>query len=209
MKLNENATILFQGDSITDANRNREDENDLGVGYAFFIAAILNATYPRLKLRFINRGIGGNRVADLAERWDKDCLDIDFDVLSVLIGVNETWIRYDGDAVTTTEEYYKVYKDILTAAKTKRPNIKIVIMEPFVLPIDETKEKIYDDLDGLIKISRKLAAEFEAVYIPLDGLFAQASAIRMPAFWSDDGVHPSAAGHMLIAQNWIKAVATD
>ena len=206
MKLKENMTILFQGDSITDAGRSYENDGELGCGYPYLVANLLNVAFPELKLKIFNKGISGNRVVDLTERWQKDCLDIKPDILSILIGVNDTWRRYDSNMITTADDYYNGYRKLLTDVKEEFPNTKIVLLEPFLLTVNETIEGFYDDLDDKIKKVRKLASEFEAIYVPLDGLFAQASAIREPAFWSSDGVHPSAAGHMLIAQNWVKAV---
>jgi len=206
MKLFKNATVLFQGDSITDCGRSFEDYQYLGGGYVAMVRDLLNYQCPHLNLKFINRGISGNRVADLQERWESDCIDLKPDVLSVLIGVNDTWRRYDSNLVTTADEYYLRYKDLLTQVRQKLPNTAIVLLEPFLLPVNERIEGFYDDLDDKIKKVRKLATEFGATYIPLDGLFAQAATIREPAFWSGDGVHPSSAGHMLIAQNWVKTI---
>lgn len=205
MQLQDNAFILFQGDSITDAGRSREDATDLGRGYANMIAAWLTATYPEQNLRFINRGISGNRAADLEKRWQADCIDLKPDWVSILIGINDTWRRYDSNSPTTAEAYEDHYRTILKRS-LEELNANLIICEPFLLPIPEDRVKWRDDLDPKIAVARKLAREFNAIFVPLDGVFAAAATARLMQDWLPDGVHPTQAGHMLIAQQWLKAV---
>lgn len=197
--------VLFQGDSITDAGRDWSDPNSMGVGYPMLAAAFFQARYPESGVRFVNRGISGFRVCDLKARWQEDCIDIRPTIVSILIGINDTWRRYDSDSPTSAEQFEADYRAILTQT---RENLcgHIVLMEPFVLPHPEDRKAWREDLDPKIHVVRALAREFEAALIPLDGLFAQASTRREPEYWAGDGVHPTAAGHALIAQAWLETV---
>jgi lysophospholipase L1-like esterase len=197
--------ILFQGDSITDAGRNREDANGLGGGYAMMAAAQVQALYPELGLTFLNKGISGNRAADLAGRWQEDCLDLKPDWVSILIGVNDCWRRYDAGDPTPAEVFEKHYRDILERSKSHA--IGTIICEPFLLPCPPDRIAWREDLDPKIQVARKLAVEFGARFVPFDGIFAAKSLLQPPAFWAADGVHPSLPGHALMASEWIKAVA--
>ncbi|MBA9084200.1 lysophospholipase L1-like esterase [Fontibacillus solani] len=205
MLLNNNDVVLFQGDSITDWGRNREDGASLGVGYSLMVASRVGHLYPEKNITFLNRGIGGNRTIDLQKRWDKDCLELKPNVLSIMIGINDTWRRFDNNENTPVEQYEARYRDLLQRA-TDKLDVKLVMMEPFVLPVPEDRKLWRADLDPKIHVVRELAREFGAVLVPLDGLFAEASTKADPAFWTPDGVHPSPAGHGLIAEAWLKAV---
>lgn len=203
--LQNNQRILFQGDSITDAGRSRVDDSDLGQGYAAMIAAWYSALYPADNITFINRGISGNRAKDLRQRWQHDCIDLKPDWVSILIGINDTWRRYDSSDPTTTETYEDNYRAILTATRDQL-GARIIICEPFLLPTPPDRIPWREDLDPKIAAARRLAREFDAIYVPLDGIFAAAATQREPAFWAGDGVHPSPAGHALIAQSWLRAI---
>lgn len=205
MLLKDGELVLFQGDSITDAGRNRNDINDLGLGYPMFIASWFSALYPDKNVRFINRGISGDRVRNLKARWQEDCLDLKPDWISILIGINDCWRRYDSNDPTSVEAFESDYRYILDQVKEKL-NAKIILCEPFVLPTPEDRVQWREDLDPKIHVVRKLAREYGAIFIPLDGIMAQACARKEPAFWAADGVHPTPAGHALIAQAWLKAV---
>jgi lysophospholipase L1-like esterase len=196
--------VLFQGDSITDAGRIRDKGDDLGKGYALMAAAQFSAAYPEMQVQFINRGIGGNRVKDLQKRWQQDCLDLKPSVVSIYIGINDTWRRYDRNEPTTTEQFEAGYRDLLT--QTVKLDAKLVIVEPFVLPVPEDRKQWREDLDPKITVVRDLAREFGARLVCLDGLFAQASTRAEAAYWAHDGVHPSPAGHALIAKAWLQTV---
>jgi len=205
MLIKDGMTVLFQGDSITDCGR-REDEFAMGVGYAMRIASDFTARFPHLKVNFINRGIGGNRVCDLKNRWNEDCISLKPDIVSILIGINDVWRRYDNNDPTAVEDFKSDYRDILTQIKDKT-NAKIIICEPFVLPYPDDRIKWREDLDPKIQAIRELACEFSAIYIPLDGMFAAASAMQPSKNWANDGVHPTPAGHALIADAWLKVVS--
>lgn len=201
----EEDTVLFQGDSVTDTGRDRQSPEDLGSGYAMLAAAWFQALYPERNVHFVNRGISGNRVRDLLERWQADCLDIRPTWISVLIGINDTWRRYDSNDPTSAQEYEDSYRTLLERTR-KVLNARLILCEPFVLPVPADRIKWREDLDAKIAVVRRLALEYHAIYVPFDGLFAQAATQREPAFWAADGVHPSAAGHALMAQAWLRAV---
>ena len=205
--IGDNDVVLFQGDSITDAERSRTDLNDLGYGYAALVAAWFAALHPDKRVTFINRGISGNRAADLRGRWSPDCIDLKPNWVSIMIGINDTWRRYDSNDATTASVYEDNYRALLTGIRQSLPaQTRILLIEPFVLPVPPDRAAWREDLDPKIAVVRRLAREFGTLYIPLDGLYAAASAQREPAFWADDGVHPSLAGHALIAQAWLRTV---
>lgn len=197
--------VLFQGDSITDAGRDFHNPVDLGFGYATMAASWFHALYPEIKVSFLNRGIAGNRAKDLARRWQKDCLDLRPSWISLLIGINDTWRRYDSKDPTSTAAYEDVYRSFLERSLTTL-NARLILCEPFVLPVPADREGWREDLDPKIAVVRKLAREYHALYVPFDGVFAQAATQREPAFWATDGVHPTHAGHALMAQTWLRAV---
>jgi lysophospholipase L1-like esterase len=196
--------VLFQGDSITDCGRDREDFYGLGGGYAMMVAKLFGELHPNLEVEFVNRGISGDRACDLKRRWQEDCIDLKPDVLSIFIGINDVWRRYD-DAKdpTSAEKFEENYRYILNETRTKLPSTKIIIMEPFVLPIPEDRKAWREDLDPKIQVARKLAYEFKATYIPLDGIFAKAYIESSPELLAGDGVHPTEEGHKLITSNLI------
>ena len=207
MELKRDFTILFQGDSITDAGRDRQltGIDSLGGGYAMFIAAYLTALRPDLRLNFINKGISGNRVRDLKVRWKEDCTDLKPDIVSILIGINDTWRKYDANDPTTAHDFEVDYWEILKRIR-EETTAQIMLLEPFVLPIPDDRKEWRGDLDPKIAAVRKLASEFSAVYVPLDGAFASAAAALNMASFAKDGVHPTPAGHALIAREWLRKI---
>lgn len=207
-RLKQGDVVLFQGDSITDAGRNREVGSDLGRGYAYLTAALFGAKYPEKQVQFLNRGISGNRVVNLQERWQADCLDLKPTWVSIYIGINDTWRRYDRQDETSAEKFESGYRDILNRTKQSL-DAKLVLIEPFVVPYPEDRKTWREDLDPKIQVVRELAREYGALLVPLDGLFAAASMRAEPKYWAPDGVHPSPAGHALIAEAWLKAVEAE
>ncbi len=197
--------VLFQGDSITDSNRDYFDYDHLGTGYPLLCASFFNALYPQLEVTFLNRGISGNRSKDLLERSKEDCIDLQPDWVSILIGINDTWRRYDSDDPTTVQEFEANYRSILEQVRV-RTKAGLILCEPFVLPYPQDRMLWREDIDGKIQVVRSLAVEYGALYIPFDGLFAQASALQFFTYWAKDGVHPTPAGHGLIAKHWLKTV---
>ena len=205
MLIKENSLVLFQGDSITDWGRNREDGDNLGAGYAMITAAWFGALYPELKVKFLNRGIGGDRTVDLKTRWQRDCLDLKPDLISILIGINDTWRKYDNNDPTTKEEYKASYHFLLTEIRNKL-NAQIILCEPFLLPVTEAQKKQWrEDLNPKIDVVKELAREFDAIYLPFDEIFATATTKQPPEYWASDGVHPTPAGYGLMSQHWLKA----
>ncbi|MBN2451429.1 MAG: SGNH/GDSL hydrolase family protein [Lentisphaeria bacterium] len=205
LRIGAGQTVLFQGDSITDAGRSRDNDAELGRGYANLTAAWFSALFPELQVRFLNRGISGNRVRDLQARWQADCVDLRPDWVSIMIGINDTWRRYDRNDPTSAEDYAAGYRDILERTR-QVTGAGLILLEPFVLPVPDDRRGWRVDLDPKIAAVRELAREFDALYVPLDGLFAAASTRRQPAFWAADGVHPTQAGHALIARAWLRTV---
>ena len=204
MLIKDNDTVLFQGDSVTDSGRNYDNDEQLGTGYAALAAAWFSALHPEKRVRFLNRGVNGNRVKDLRARWQKDCMNLKPTWVSILIGINNTWRRYDSNDPTSTGAFEADYRDILQ--QTKRLGAQLILCEPFVLPVPEDRKEWRVDLDPKIEVVRRLAGEFRAICLPFDGIFAKAMTRREPGFWAADGVHPSAAGHALMAQVWLGAV---
>ena len=192
----KSTVILFQGDSITDCGRSRADSNNLGDGYVKLVTKMLTDKYSENNLKFINRGISGDQIRDLVRRWDKDCIDLNPDLLSILIGVNDTLI-------TPEKEFEEEFRMLLKRT-TNELNPKIVLCEPFLLL--ENNNSYREDLNPKIEIVRKLAEEFNTVLVPLDKIFHESCSFQPPEYWAPDGVHPIPDGHTLIAKSWIEYV---
>ncbi|MDR2376042.1 MAG: SGNH/GDSL hydrolase family protein [Treponema sp.] len=205
--LNESSLVLFQGDSITDCGRARDDGSDLGDGYPAGVAGLWRNLFPGSGLRFLNRGVSGDRSKDLLERYDVDFKALKPDLVSVLIGINDTWRRYDSGDPTSTETYEKNYRTLLENLKRDLPRTAIVIIEPFLLNSDPAKALWREDLDPKIQAARRLAKEFADVFIPMDGIFARCAVEGISETdMSADGVHPAPRGHGIIAAEWLKAL---
>ncbi|MGA9365635.1 MAG: SGNH/GDSL hydrolase family protein [Bacteroidota bacterium] len=203
--IEDNARVLFQGDSITDCSRNREDPSDLGKGYAMLASSWYSAKHPEKRVEFFNRGIGGDRTSDLVRRWEEDCLALKPDLVSILIGINNTWRRYDKNDPTSVDRFEEEYRAILDST-TKALKTKLILCEPFLLPVTVDQKKWREDLDPKIEVVHELAREYDAILVPLDRLLQEACTKREAAYWAADGVHPSLPGHALIAQAWLKHV---
>lgn len=201
--------ILFQGDSITDAGRDRNNIHDLGSGYPKFAAQYIQEDYPDVDFEFIDLGISGNQTKDLVERLESDFIDIDPDIVSIMIGINDTWHHAADRSWISAEQFEANYRKVLTALK-ERTHAKIVMIEPYLLPTvsgTDDKEFFREDLDPKIQIVRRLAREFADVYIPTDGLFASGLIGCDPMCYSADGVHPNEEGAVFIAEYYADAVA--
>lgn len=197
--------ILFQGDSITDAGRDRSCIQHLGGGYPYYAAAEIRAAYPDVAFEFLNTGISGDRAESLLARWQEDAIALKPDIISILIGVNDTWHHSGEDDNWEKNAYFEhCYRTILREIKAKT-NAKILMMEQFLL---YTPDKAFfrEDMAPKIEITRKLAREFADAYIPTDGLFAKASIEKKPTYWAADGVHPTAAGARLMGQWYLEAI---
>jgi lysophospholipase L1-like esterase len=202
----QNELILFIGDSITDCRRDKDVTDTLGMGYAGMVSGKLGLDYPELNLRFLNRGINGDRTCDLLARWDIDCINHKPDWVSILVGVNNTWRRYDENNPTADEVFENEYRMLLQRTMDET-SAKIIICSPFLLHTDAEIERMREDLDPKISIIKKLAAEFDAVWVDFDAAFIAAQTRHIPSYWAGDGVHPSIAGHALMAETWLGVVA--
>jgi len=203
MLIDAHDTILFTGDSITDCGRDRANAGHLGFGYAFFIASRLQALLAAPDLKIYNRGISGNRVRDLLGRVDADLISLKPSVVSILIGINDTWRCYDSNNPTGADAFEKDYRTLLEKIRDHL-DARVILLEPFLLHVPADRYAWREDLNPKIDVTRKLAVEFEAELLPLDGIFAQEAAQAPAAYWAADGVHPTAAGHALIAEAWLE-----
>ncbi|MCV2232608.1 SGNH/GDSL hydrolase family protein [Acholeplasma manati] len=184
--------LLFQGDSITDCNRNRENPFDLGHGYVKKIQAAL----PNHEV--LNRGISGNRTIDLLMRWQKDTLDLKPDVLSIFVGINEVWHYHYDQKVLTPMMYEDYYKNLIKQVKYLLPNTKILLIEPFVFPIGVYQKSWDVELIEEQAIVRKLAQLYDTAFLPLQEILNQKLNEHTMADIADDGVHPTDLGHEII-----------
>lgn len=205
-RIPDDAIVLFQGDSVTDAGRIREEPKDMGTGYAMIASSWLNALYPERRFKFRNRGVGGERVKDLLVRWDVDTIQLQPTWVSILVGINNTWRAFDNNDPTPPATFERQYRRLLQRTVNGLPGVRIVLCDPFLLPVNEWQQTWRTDLEGKIAIVQQLAREYSTIHIPLDSIFAEASARRSAQFWLPDGVHPSQAGAALIAQSWLRAV---
>jgi lysophospholipase L1-like esterase len=204
-------TILFQGDSITDAGRKRDvaganSQPALGNGHAWLAASQLLVDRADDELEIYNRGISGNKVFQLAERWQADCLDLKPDVLSILIGVNDIWHKLNGQYDGTVEKYESDYGALLKRTREALPEVRLVICEPFVLRCGAVTDKWFPEFDKYRAAARRVAEEARATFVAFQSMFDAASKIALPERWAADGVHPSADGAALMAHTWLKAV---
>jgi lysophospholipase L1-like esterase len=198
--------ILFQGDSITDGGRGRtaDPNHILGQDYAYLIAAKYGAVLPERRLVFLNRGVGGNKVSDLVARWQTDTLDLKPDLLSILIGINDT--SHD----VPVEDFEKQYDKLLADTIAALPNVRIVLGEPFTLPVGKRKEN-WEQWRAQVQLRqdvvRKLATKYQTALIRYQKMFDRACG-RAPAdYWIWDGVHPTYSGHQLMADEWVRTVS--
>jgi lysophospholipase L1-like esterase len=203
--------ILFQGDSITDAGRKRDNNEAnsqpaLGNGYAWLAAAKLLVDHASADLTIYNRGVSGNKVYQLDERWDADCIKLKPNVVSILIGVNDIWHKLNGNYDGTLEKYETDYRALLARTKQELPEVRLVVCEPFVLRCGAVTEKWFPEFDGYCAAARKVAEEAGATFVPFQSMFDGAAKIAPPERWAKDGVHPSADGAALMAHEWLRTV---
>lgn len=200
-----NSHILFQGDSITDGNRGRNTDPNhiLGHGYVFIIAARHGAAFPELKLDFINRGISGNTVLDLEKRWQKETLDLKPDILSILIGVNDSGRKIPLD------QYEQVYDKLLTEARAANPKLKLVLCEPFVLDTQATTPANGSPNADVVQrqeIVVRLAVRHDAAVVHFQKALDAACRRAAASHWIWDGIHPTYSGHQIMANEWERVV---
>jgi lysophospholipase L1-like esterase len=211
MMTDKRTVVLFQGDSITDGARGRsEDPNHiLGHSYPFLISAKLGFELAERAPRFVNRGISGNRVSDLYARWNEDFYHVNPDVLSILIGVNDAWRIMNELPEGAVDRFERAYTQLLEETRELSPHTGLVLLEPFILNVGAPAAK-WDAWRALLAeyqaTTRKLAERFDAVFVPLQEPFERACERAPAAYWIWDGVHPTYAGHELIAREWLNAV---
>ena len=201
-------TLLFQGDSITDCGRTAAPNPDaaMGIGYPFLIQAQLLGNQPG-KWDIINRGISGNRVVDLYARWKRDALNLNPDIISILIGVNDTWHHFNHNNGVGVKRYDKFYRMLLDWTLEKKADTKFVLMEPFVLNFGAVADSWLDEIKARQEVVRQISSDYNAVFVPLQKPLNDALKDAPQEYWLADGVHPTTAGHYLILKEWMKAAA--
>ena len=212
--LKTGSRLVFIGDSITDMKwgRNERDRNHyLGHSFVFLLAARLGAEMPEAKLEFFNRGNSGNKVSDLSLRWQRDVIDLRPDLLTILIGANDVGIGFrHPQKKVSPESFQKDYRRLLEACTKANPQLKLVLMDSFVLPAErlENHAAWRAEMDGLRNRVKQLAAEFGAVHVKLQDVFDAAAAACSAEQWIWDGIHPLPQGHELIARHWLLEVSS-
>jgi lysophospholipase L1-like esterase len=209
--LPKGGVLLFQGDSITDVGRDRErlepnDARAFGRGYPLLIGSRLLDERAGDDLKIYNRGISGNKVPDLDARWQKDCLDLKPDVLSILIGVNDIWHKLNGRYDGTVETYEKGFAALLERTKKALPNVRLVVCQPFVMRCGAVNDSWFPEFDQRKAAAERVAKKAGATWVPFQDMFDQAVKRAAPEHWAADGVHPSMAGHDLMAKTWMDVV---
>ncbi len=200
-------TILFQGDSITDAGRSRENDSNMGHGYSTLVKGVLGFEQPG-EYQFINRGISGNRVIDLYARIKMDIINLKPDVMSILIGVNDVWHEVSRENGVDAEKYYKIYSMLIEEIKEALPDIKIIILEPFVLKASATQEAwdvFHTEVCKRAEKAKAIAEKYQLTFVPLQDKFDEVMKSCPADYWLHDGVHPTTMGHELIKREWLEA----
>ena len=192
--------LVFVGDSITDAGRDRGDAGSLGDGFVSLVADELGR--GEASVRVVNVGIAGNRAVDLAGRWEEDVAPHGADVLTIFVGVNDMWRRFDQDDPTSAEAFEETYRSLIAESGGAGA---LILMEPFFLPVRKEQRAWLDDLDPKRDVVRRLAAEAGAALVPLYDLMWAAADREGVAAIAPDGVHPTAGGSRVIADAWLAA----
>lgn len=200
-------TILFQGDSITDAGRSREDDSHLGWGYAIRVKEEMEFEHPNC-YRLYNRGISGNRVTDLYARIKEDIINLRPDYMSILIGVNDVWHEFESQNGVSAEKYYKIYAALIEEIKEALPEVKIMLLEPFTLKGTGNQaywEEFHQEVLKRAEKAKSVAKAYDLPFVPLQDKFEEAAKLAPNDYWLVDGVHPTTPGHELIKREWMKA----
>ncbi len=200
--------ILFQGDSITDAGRTKTSIAEAGIGYVNLIQSQLCFEKPQ-EFEILNRGISGNRIIDVYARIQNQIIELKPDILSVLVGVNDvlSWLSEIPNGIGK-EKFYKIYSMLIEEVKSALPDIKIILMEPFVLEGTATEANwqwTRKEMEAYALITKQAAEENKLAFVPLQDKFNDVLSYAPPGYWLYDGVHPTSAGHELIKREWIKA----
>lgn len=212
IRIQQNDIILFQGDSITDHSRKRDNSeannlDALGRGYASVAAGALLNKFADKNIKVYNRGISGNKVPQLDDRWQADCLDLQPNILSILIGVNDYWHKRNGKYEGSAELYRDQYRKLLDRTLTGLPNVKLIIGEPFAVKhVRHVDESWFPEFAAYQEVARNIAKEYKAVLIPYQQVFDNAEKKAPGSHWTTDGVHTSPAGINLMAEAWLACV---
>jgi len=211
IELKPHSVILFQGDSITDVGRSRRaigpnNPDGLGFGYPQLISKYLLENYPDQYLQIYNRGVSGDRIRDLAHRWKNDSLRLLPNIISLLIGVNDTWNYLYMGMGSDPNDYQEVYRKILQDTHKSQPDTQFILCEPFVLITGEVSEEWLNDINERQEIIRGLAYEYNSVSVPFQSALDKAAEDISPHKLLEDGVHPTDLGHRVLADCWIEAV---
>ena len=207
----EEFRILFQGDSITDGNRGRNDDPNhiLGHGYAFAIASDLGLRFPDRNLKFINKGVSGDKVSDLLSRWDNDCISFRPDVVSILVGVNDILAAIDEGKDLEKQKFHDQIAELLTSTRKNLPKSLLVVGEPFILPVGmvtRNPERWLEMVAAVQNVVKKIAGEFNTLLVPYQSAFTNACKRADASYWIWDGIHPTYSGHGLMKDVWIETV---
>ncbi|MEO6852084.1 MAG: SGNH/GDSL hydrolase family protein [Mucilaginibacter sp.] len=212
IKIEKDDVILFQGDSITDWGRDHKNivansHGMLGTGYAMLAAAHLLEKYPELDLKIYNRGISGNKVFQLADRWDTDTLAFKPNILSIHVGVNDYWHTITSGYKGTIDNYIADYHKLIERTKQALPDVKLIICEPFAVKgVKAVDDSWYPTFDLFRKAASDIAIQYDAAFVPWQAVTDKALETAPAAYWSLDGVHPSVAGAALMAHAWTETL---
>ena len=203
--------VLFQGDSVTDCGRDRTDQapnstSALGTGYPLLIASTLLMSQPARGWQCFNRGTSGDKVPDLSARWAVDTLGLKPSVLSVLVGVNDYWRRRTHGYKGTLHDYESALTALLDSTRKALPSIRLVVVEPFVLRTGAVDATWFPDFADRQAAAARVAQRVGATFVTLQATFDTLASTPGPAYWASDGVHPTAAGHAVIAERWRASV---
>lgn len=204
--------ILFQGDSITDAGRDRNNPNGLGWGYAYLTKGTLGIERPN-EFEFINRGVSGNRIVDLYARIKSDFINLKPDYASIYIGVNDVWHEIESQNGVATDKFEKIYTMLIDEVQAACPGIKLMLIAPYVLEgrntcnteqIPDRLERFQKDVAEKAAVTKKMAEKYGLPLIELQPAFDEACKKAPAEYWAGDGVHPTVCGHELIKRLWIE-----
>lgn len=203
-------TVLFQGDSVTDCGRDRslsEGIESMGNGYPRIFNQVYDTLFPDNKVKFVNKGVSGDKTCNLLERYDEDFKAINPDFISIMIGINNTWRNFDSGENFTAEEFGKEYEELLAKIKADMPDAKILIIEQFAFTAHPERDTWQEDVDGKRNETRRLAEKYADWFIPMYDIMTEASETEFDMYaLSADGVHPEALGHSLIATEIFKTL---
>ncbi len=208
-EFDKNEFVLFQGDSITDTGRSYFVRESLGEGYPAFVAKLLRERLPEYNLQFLNKGVSGNRISDLKRRFHRDCLGLHPfpSIVSIFIGINDTWRIFDMGLPSPIERYEEIYRELLDRIKEKSSFTRFILLSPFVLEDSEDKQDWREDVDARRAAVTRIARDYNARLVNVQQIFddAMKETGNGPLYYTVDGVHPTPEGHALIAENWINA----